>query len=102
VNAQPPRWRPTFADRTGARVQGIEIGGAVDAPHHRLAIEDVMLLPVLEKVLRMCPRQALSTEIANRLRSALRLMPHDCAGSAAALTRLFGILSSPGWPHLAG
>jgi len=28
------------------------------------------------------------------------LMPHDCAGPAVNPFRLFGILSSPGWPCL--
>ena len=32
-----------------ARMQRIEVGDAVDAQHHRLAIDDEPLLPVLER-----------------------------------------------------
>jgi hypothetical protein len=32
-----------------AGVQGVEVGAAVDAEHHGLAVDDEMLLPVLQR-----------------------------------------------------
>ena len=40
-----------------AGVERVEVGNAIDAEHHRLAIEDEMLLPVLQRALDD-PREA--------------------------------------------
>ena len=61
-------------------MQGVEIGDAVDAEHHRLAIDDELLDPVLERGfhdpgIAVCPVVPVAGDQAHTIAVALHAQP---------------------------